>query len=143
MAAPTSVIDSYPTSEELLEAALGYARTGWGVFPLHTPINGVCDCPKGPACTSPGKHPRTLNGLKDATTDELRIRRWWKTYSIANIGVAVPEGYVIVDVDGAEGWTALKNAQRGLPATAVQTTGRGSHYVYRTLDRIPPHSSLM
>lgn len=137
------MIDSAPTADELLLAALGYASQGWGVFPLHTPINGVCDCPKGAACKSPGKHPRTLNGLKDATTDELRIRRWWKSWAIANIGIAVPDGYVIVDVDGAEGWEALKKAQRSLPATAIQATGRGSHYVYRTLDRIAPRSELM
>lgn len=143
MHTPTSMIDSYPTSDELLSAALEYASHKFGVFPLHTPINGVCDCPKGPGCSSPGKHPRTANGLKDATTDELKIRRWWKTWSIANIGVAVPDGYVVVDVDGAEGWAALKEAQRGLPATAVQATGRGSHYVYRTLDRIAPRSQLM
>lgn len=128
---------------DLVEAALAYARESFAVFPLHTPINGICDCPDGPGCKSPGKHPRTLNGLKDATTDELKIRRWWKTWGIANIGLAVPDGFVVVDVDGQEGWDALKDAGRALPATAIQTTGRGSHYVYRTLDRVPPRSNVM
>lgn len=131
------------SSTGLVDAALGYASEGWACFPLHTPINGICDCPDGPACKSPGKHPRTMNGLKDATTDELKIRRWWKTWGIANIGLAVPDGFVVVDVDGQEGWEALKDAGRALPATAIQTTGRGSHYVYRTLDRVPPRSNVM
>jgi len=130
-------------ADDLLAAALGYAAAGFPVMPLHTPIDGVCDCPKAAACTSPGKHPRTLNGLKDATLDELKIRRWWKSWGTANIGLAVPEGYVVVDVDGQEGWAALKAAGCALPATAIQTTGRGTHYVYRTLDRIPPRSHVM
>lgn len=132
-----------PSPDELLQSALEYARRGFGVFPLHTPINGVCDCPRGPECGSPGKHPRTANGLKDASRDELQVRRWWKTYPIANIGMAVPEGYVVVDVDGPEGQEALRDHARALPPTAVQTTGRGAHYVYRTLDRIPPRSNLL
>jgi hypothetical protein len=143
LAQDTGLISDLPAPDELLQAALEYAQVGMGVFPLHTPINGVCDCPRGPDCGSPGKHPRTANGLKDASRDELQVRRWWKTYPIANIGLAVPEGYVVVDVDGPEGQEALRDAGRALPATAVQQTGRGAHYVYRTLDRIPPRSNLM
>jgi hypothetical protein len=146
--APTTRDDSVtpaemPTPDDLVQAALDYTRSGFGVFPLHTPINGVCDCPRGPECGSPGKHPRTLNGLKDASRDEMQVRRWWKTYTIANIGLAVPDGYVVVDVDGPEGQEALRDTDRALPATAIQTTGRGAHYLYRTLDRIPPRSNLM
>lgn len=143
MATETRMMQDAPAPDELLQAALEYARSGFGVFPLHTPINGVCDCPRGPECGSPGKHPRTANGLKDASRDELQLRRWWKTYPIANIALAVPEGYVVVDVDGPEGQEALRDAARALPPTAVQTTGRGAHYVYRTLERIPPRSNLM
>lgn len=143
MATPPGMIGDLPSADELLQAALDYAGLGWPVFPLHTPINGICDCAAGPECKSPGKHPRTLNGLKDASSDELKIRRWWKTWGIANIGIAVPEGHVVVDVDGQEGWEALKDAGRSLPATAIQTTGRGAHYVYRTLDRVPPRSHVM
>lgn len=132
------------TPDHLLQAALEYAAQGWPVVPLHTPINGICDCPAGPGCgRNTGKHPRTLHGLKDATVEELQIRRWWRTWGIANIGLAVPEGYAIVDVDGQEGSDALRGAGRGLPPTAVQVTGRGFHYVYRTRDRVPPRSHVM
>src|SRR5687767_7935301 len=92
-----------PTSDELLQAALSYAADGWPVFPCHTPINGVCDCSAQDRCESPGKHPWTKNGLTDATTDELTIRRWWKERPIANIALAVREGHVVVDVDGEFG----------------------------------------
>jgi hypothetical protein len=61
----------------LLEYALQYASHNSPVFPLHTPTkNGGCSC-SNPNCNDQGKHPRTKNGLKDATTDEVQIRKWW------------------------------------------------------------------
>ena len=77
----------------LLESALAIAAAGWAVIPLHTPIDGGCDC-RGPACSSPGKRPRTKNGLSDATTDVDQIRKWWNRWPDANIGAVVPSGYV-------------------------------------------------
>lgn len=59
---------------ELREAAAGYAQRGWRVLPLHTVTKGMCSC--GTTCSSPGKHPRTRNGLKDATTDLTAIDAW-------------------------------------------------------------------
>jgi hypothetical protein len=125
-----------PTSDELIQAALDYARQGIPVFPCHTPINGVCDCAAQDRCDSPGKHPWTRQGLLDATTDELTIRRWWKERPIANIAGAVPEGYVVVDVDGEQGYRRLVDDGKPVGTTAAQTTGRGTHYVYRTRERV-------
>ena len=39
------------------------------MLPLYTIKRGKCTCAKGAACTHPGKHPRTHNGVKDGTTD--------------------------------------------------------------------------
>jgi len=62
----------------LLEAALNRARTGACVLPLWwTDSAGICQCPRGGACPSPGKHPLLKRGLHDASTDEDDIRRWW------------------------------------------------------------------
>lgn len=132
------MIEDAPTSDELLQAALEYAKLGWGVFPVHTPINGVCDCTAGPSCKSPGKHPWTRNGLSDATLDELTIRRWWRERPIANIGLTVKDGYAIVDVDGEHGQRRLAEEGWHLQTTAVQSSGRGAHYVYRVLNRVHP-----
>ena len=41
------------------------------VIPLHTPKDGRCDCLAGRQCPHPGKHPRTANGLDDATRDKM------------------------------------------------------------------------
>ena len=75
----------------MLNKALGYARRGWPVVPLHTPKDGRCDCGKAD-CASPAKHPRTKNGLNDATTDERAIRRWWRLWPDTNIGLATGGG---------------------------------------------------
>src|SRR4051812_26698629 len=71
---PANPTPSSPNAQSApLTAALSYARRGWAVFPLHTLIDGVCDCRR--ACgRDAGKHPRTSHGLTDATTDEGQIR---------------------------------------------------------------------
>ncbi len=118
-----------------VESALAMAACGWGVIPLHTPIDGVCDC-RRPDCSSPGKHPRTKNGLSDATADADQILKWWRLWPDANIGAVVPDGFVVVDVDVAD--LAAVFAADELPHTATSRTGRGRHLVYRTSTLIRP-----
>ena len=119
----------------LLEAALAMAAAGWGVIPLHTPIDGTCDC-RRPGCPSPGKHPRTKNGLSDATTDADQIRKWWGMWPTANTGAVVPDGFIVVDVDVVDLATVFRSDE--LPRTATSRTGRGRHLVYRTSTPIRP-----
>jgi hypothetical protein len=115
----------------LLDAALAYAEEGWHVFPAHCVRNDRCSC--NVECTSPGKHPRTMHGLKDATRDKDQIKDWWETWPEAN--VAVRTGSIsnrsVIDVDGDEGketyQTSLKNI---LPPTRTHRTPRGAHLVY-------------
>ena len=92
------------SSPSRLQAALSYARLGWAVLPLHTAINGLCSCGRA-NCSSPGKHPRTAHGVKDATTNEATIREWWQQRPDANIGIATGavSGLVVLDVDPRHG----------------------------------------
>jgi hypothetical protein len=126
------------TGGELLNAALRYAGMGFPVIPLHSPNGRACDCRDGNSCKSASKHPWTKNGLKDASTNELTIRRWWKERPLANIGLVIPEGYVVVDVDGQDGIEALEKGEYPLVQTAIQQTGKGWHYVYATKETIRP-----
>jgi Bifunctional DNA primase/polymerase, N-terminal/Primase C terminal 1 (PriCT-1) len=118
-----------------VESALAMAAAGWGVIPLHTPIDGACDCHR-PDCSSPGKHPRTKNGLTDATTDANQILSWWRMWPHANIGAVVPGGFIVVDVDVADLATVFGSDE--LPRTATSRTGRGRHLIYRTSTSIGP-----
>lgn len=119
-----------------LEAALAYARRGWRVLPLHGVTDrGACTC-LWRDCTSPGKHPRTAHGVKDATTDEAQIRKWWETWPDANIGIACgrESGIVVLDIDprngGEESLARLIEKHGELPTTATCTTGSGGAHHY-------------
>lgn len=124
----------------LLVAALEYAARGWPVVPLHTPLpDGSCDCRKA-TCDAIGKHPRTKDGLKSATTDETKIRRWWGMWPHANLGVRTgeirPGWYLsVLDVDpragGNENLERLEATHGKLPDTRhALTGGGGDHYVF-------------
>src|SRR5579862_5524496 len=122
-------------SQDMLEAALGYAQRGFAVFPLHEPgADGICSC--GAACKSPGKHPRTSQGFKAATTDESQIRAWWTQWPEANIGIATGgrSGLVVIDIDGVAGEELLQQlaAIHGpLSATMKVRTGNGYHLYFK------------
>src|ERR1039457_6496513 len=81
-------------------AAAWYAKHGFPVFPVHTVTGGKCSC-EAPECDHPGKHPRTMRGFKEATTDLQRIAGWWRRWPDANIGIATGKasGLLVVDVD--------------------------------------------
>jgi putative DNA primase/helicase len=120
-------------SKSNLEAALAYAALGWLVFPCQCIRVGACSC--GATCKSPGKHPMTRNGLKDATTDLGQIRAWWEKEPDANIGIRTgPESNLwVLDLDGEAGIEALAKweAENGsLPATPTVRTGGGGRHLY-------------
>lgn len=116
-------------SHDLFEAALNYARRGWPVLPLHTPTETGCSCRKED-CSSIGKHPRTKNGLKDATTDEATIKHWWRMWPDANVGIrtGAETQIVVLDVDGEAGRRSIKG--RPMPPTPTSRTGNGEHWVF-------------
>lgn len=78
-----------------------------------------------------GKAPLTPHGHLDATTDEAVIRDWWERWPQANVGLAVPRGLVVVDIDDLKALPRLRAEGRELPATVKSTTGRGLHLFYR------------
>ena len=127
---------SEDVKSKLLEAALDYAGRGLHVFPVHTPSNGnKCSC-GAPDCDNIGKHPRTKNGLNDATTDAAQIERFWHKWPNANIGgrTGTVSGIFVVDLDGPEAEDALLASEEKygpLPATWESTTGRGRHLFFR------------
>ncbi len=111
-----------------LEAALAYAAEGFAVFPLMP----------GSKQPFPG-----TRGLLDASTDPEQIRKWWEICPEANIGIAVPDGYAVIDVDprngGAETIDALERERGDFPPTrVVRTGGFGLHLWYR----LPPGQAL-
>jgi len=133
---------------QLLDAALRYATSGWPVHPLHNPVfthdEVRCTCRDGAKCDKIGKHPR-LKGWKDkATTNEAQIRKWWAKWPEANIGVPCGPGSVLVLVDldaesakeSIEAYAAEHNimtTKEDLNTTSART-GNGSHLVFAWTD---------
>jgi Bifunctional DNA primase/polymerase, N-terminal len=117
----------------MLTAALGYSGRGWLVLPLHSiQTDGDCTCGKSD-CTSPGKHPRTTNGLKDASTDADQINCWWRRWPDANVGIATGagSGIVVIDLDGNEGgqnFLTLVHQHRCAIETLLSRTGGGGYH---------------
>jgi Bifunctional DNA primase/polymerase, N-terminal/AAA domain/Primase C terminal 1 (PriCT-1) len=124
-------------SEHPLEAALTHAAAGRAVLPVHSVLDGVCACGE-PTCGSPGKHPRTRNGLNDATTDTARVMDWWTRAPGANVGIATGaiSGVVVLDIDistgGSPSLAKLERTYGRLPQTTKVLTGSGGfHYYFR------------
>lgn len=118
-------------------AARWYAeKLGWAVFPLHS-INqrGFCTCGKE-NCSSSGKHPRTLHGVKDAICDVSTIDEWWTQWPNANIGVACgsKSGILVLDIDprngGDESLEALIQTYGPMPDTVESITGGGGQHLF-------------
>src|SRR5574340_1269536 len=90
-----------PGKDERIRAALWFAERGFRVFSVWSTTNaGICHCPAGAGCSSPGKHPITPNGFKDATDDPGAIRTMLSAASEPNYGLVCPDGVFALDVDG-------------------------------------------
>lgn len=96
-----------------LQAALEYASAGLEVFPIK-------EGEKAP--------PLTKNGFQDATTDPETIKRWWRQFPTANIGIRCT-GLLVGDFDGelgAESKAQLEVKFGTLPRTWTIKTGGGT-----------------
>jgi len=80
-----------------------------------------------------------MNGLSDATTNEIRIRAWWTKWPDANVGIATgsPADIIVVDMDNKRGvngsgnLAALSSSLGGIPETLTATTGCGEHLFFK------------
>ena len=126
--------------------AVWYAQQGWPVFPAHGFVRGQCTCRSGPDCQSPGKHPATRWGWKDATLDERQIRAWWDENPDYNIALATGDVSVI-DIDGAKGLQSFKKlvAEYGvgsIPKTPRAVTGGGGWHLFFQGSEIKNHVGI-
>lgn len=127
------------------EYALTYAALGWRVFPVFEVMDvgeegWRCVCEEGARCGRPGKHPRTRDGLNEATTDRVTIESWWSRWPQANVGIATgrASGILVVDADCSDGKPGMVNLTKlsakhgGLPSTPMVNTGSGGLHLYFT-----------
>lgn len=108
-------------TQSMVTLALAYASAGWHVFPIS----------KGTT-----NKPRVKWGT-EATTDEKKIKGWWKAWPEDNIGIACgPSGLVVVDLDMKKGKNGrqtldLLELEHGeLPHTRIAVTPSGGFHLY-------------
>ncbi len=117
-----------------ISKALDYAKRDWPVLPLHGISQGNCTC-GNPNCGNKGKHPKTANGINDATTVEKTIKEWLGKWPDANIGIAtgIQSGLVALDIDprhnGDESLIELQGKYGELPETVELVTGGGGRHL--------------
>jgi putative DNA primase/helicase len=152
--APGAVAKGEEAAERTLtmkDCALIYTRrAGWPVVPLHPIQNGACACDRGRQCRDAGKHPigaLVWNGVKNATTDEVTIERWFTRCPDANIGIPTGSvsGLIVLDVDNEEGEKLLAqfSAEFGaLPEDCCARWGRGRQIYLGYPKGGPPIQSL-
>lgn len=129
-------------------AALRYARRGWKVFPCRERDETIevrtADGPKPKLFKA--KSPYTGKGCNDATTDEGRIRAWWRQHPQAMIGLAMGGNRLFAldfdprhdestgEIFELEGLKAATEEQIGcaLPISLTSVTqSDGVHVIYR------------
>ncbi|WP_234554526.1 bifunctional DNA primase/polymerase [Thermus caliditerrae] len=107
-------------AEAILLAALGYARLGYRVLPLHPG----------------GKRPHgglAPHGLKDATADPTIVRSWWDREPRAGVGLLAPENVLVLDFDLPEAWQALRREHPELLQAPRQRTPKGGVHLFLRL----------
>ena len=121
------------------------ASTG-GVVPRYIALydqnpDGTCMCSKGPACTSPGKHPRAYHWQREAVERPEDVIG-------SHVGFRTGDGIVVIDcdVDKATGAQVGLDTVRGIlgcePTTyRVRTRSGGVHLYYR-IDPAGPAGAL-
>ena len=120
---------------ERIEIAKKYIARGWPVLPVFEPNGlGKCSCGRSD-CKNPGKHPRTLKGLKDASVELVPILEWWRAHPDANIGILTgrESGIVAVDIDprhgGDKSIEEFEATHGKLPVTLTVKTGSGGRHL--------------
>jgi RecA-family ATPase len=85
-----------------------------------------------------GKRPLTPRGVYDASTDPNVWLQWVQQFPGCNIGLAVPEGCAVIDVDPRNGggptFDRLDDVEHAIPRDTLQvTTGGGGLHVFVAL----------
>ena len=130
----SKIVERLPDEGALSDFAVAYAKRRWPVHPLHGVHHCRCTCGQQ-ACSSPGKHPLTTHGVKEATTDATKIKTWWHQWPNANIGIATGavSGFDALDVDpakgGEESLADFEQQYGALPDTPEQLTGGGGRHI--------------
>ncbi len=119
---------------EMLTEANRLIGLDYRVIILHGAPDGICTCGKSD-CKSPGKHPRTSHGLRDATDDIAVVEQWFAKWPDSNLGMATDLLFVLDEDPGCEGWLPPERALDLAGCPKSRTPRGGYHTFMRAGDR--------
>lgn len=131
------------TNDEMFKASASLAQKGLKIVRLYgISVDGVCECPKGQGCRSPGKQPFGGDGWQHrATSDEEEIGSWFEDERavVPNIGVLLgaASGIIDVEADTPEGIAAMKKYGLDEVDTPAFQSGRSPHYIFLSEPGLP------
>ncbi len=124
-----------------LAIALQYLALGLKIQPIHWIADGQCSCGLKD-CKTPGKHPLTAQGYKDASAMAGQIRTWINRWPRCNLGLTMGQvingqRLIALDIDprngGDDGLAELIKQHGPMPDTPMQLTqSGGQHYLFWT-----------
>lgn len=124
----------------LEEYAVYAMQQGWDPLPVYgVDADGVCSCPNGGQCKSPGKHPTQKKWQEESRLTKQDAYEFFATTSRPmNIGLRTGKrsSFWALDIDpksgGDESLLSLEAQYGKLPATRIHRTGSGGrHYLFR------------
>lgn len=105
------------------------------MLPLHSPGSAGCSCGKVD-CHSIGKHPRTSQGLLDASADLTVVESWWRAWPNANVGLRTGVWADVLDLDSQDAVREFEALVRGagvdLKLLPSVFTAKGLHFYFQT-----------
>jgi hypothetical protein len=111
-----------PASTDTITWALAYAAAGMAVFPCRA-----------------NKKPLIDGGFKNASSDAEMVGAWWTRWPHAEIGWAIPEGIIAVDIDqkggrhGTRDFLNLTGVEADdFPAPCTSSPTGGRHLFFAT-----------
>jgi|GEM_PF-2208415 len=128
-----SAVNWLPTDgHSVFEAAVLYTENNWPVIRVYgvTP-QGVCLCPAGSQCKTPGKHPIGVKWADKAARTPDEARDMFRSHT-GNIGIPIPPHLCALDTDKEATIEAWAAEGKILPETltAFSGSGRGRHLLY-------------
>ncbi len=113
-------------AQKTLAEASNLIERGYKVIILHGAPSGICTCAKSD-CKSPGKHPRTRHGLKDATDDLEIVAAWLNQWPDSNLAISTDPIFALDEDPGCDGWLPPERALDLAGCPKTRTPRGGSH----------------
>ncbi len=139
----TKSVTAAKSNSARLEVALECAKIGLRVAPLHGTKNGICTC-GDPECDRPGRHPRTPNGIEDATSNPDKIKELWSDHPKAKIAIATGvAGMIALKVTGEAADAAVADDLKSTSTVQIHD-GNSTFFLLKVrAEQIPDGSVLI